>query len=315
MFLHAREGHVEPLGKRRDRSVRTPELLQNTAPGGVRECSERDIEVGLDPLNHMVQCTRWSDGMQWEAGAPAALSAVHLTHDQRHSVAETGTACDGVPIPRLPPLNGSSNLADYQGLPCCLDDGLCDRVHAVDFENTFHLGEKPVQQPKVATGDSDDGRYRVVSPRLRWQPDARRHPLLTQQLANLCRTQGTEFMHEADARVKLREPRQALLKARHADKDQPNLALLDKSFRLSERFRLRFGAEFNNVFNHPLRPPSGDQSVELLGTFDLAVNPTTRQIQIDSLDRNLDFGRFFNSYNQEGIDNRRTIRLTLRLTF
>src|SRR5688572_9193608 len=85
MFLHAREGHVEPLGKRRDRSVRTPELLQNTAPGGVRECSERDIEVGLDPLNHMVQCTRWSDGMQWDAGAPAALSAVHLTHDQRRS--------------------------------------------------------------------------------------------------------------------------------------------------------------------------------------------------------------------------------------
>jgi Carboxypeptidase regulatory-like domain/TonB dependent receptor-like, beta-barrel len=90
---------------------------------------------------------------------------------------------------------------------------------------------------------------------------------------------------------------------------------LDKSFRLGERFRLRFGAEFNNVFNHPLRPPSGDQTVGELGHFDLAVNQTTRQIQIASLDPNPDFGRFFNSYNQEGIDNRRTIRLTLRLTF
>jgi dihydrofolate reductase len=58
---------VEPPGKHRDRSVRTPELLQNTAPGGVRECSERDIDVGPDTLNHMVQCTRWSDGRQWEA--------------------------------------------------------------------------------------------------------------------------------------------------------------------------------------------------------------------------------------------------------
>ena len=81
---------MEPLGKRRDRSVRTPELFQNTAPGGVRECSERDIEVGLDQLNHMVQCTRWRDGMQWEAGAPAALSAVHLTHNQRYETADAG---------------------------------------------------------------------------------------------------------------------------------------------------------------------------------------------------------------------------------
>src|SRR6185436_7178234 len=102
MFLHAREGHVEPLGKRRDRSVRTPELLQNTAPGGVRECSERDIEVGLDPLNHMVQCTRWSDGMQWEAGAPAALSAVHLTHDQRRSVRLQPDRAEGAKRDRLP---------------------------------------------------------------------------------------------------------------------------------------------------------------------------------------------------------------------
>src|SRR5579864_8592571 len=33
MLLHAREGHVEFLGKVRDRSVGTPELLQNAASG------------------------------------------------------------------------------------------------------------------------------------------------------------------------------------------------------------------------------------------------------------------------------------------
>src|SRR6476661_5470707 len=57
MFPHARKGHVEPLGKGCDRSVRTPELLQNAASGGVRERAERGIEAGLAILSHMVQYT------------------------------------------------------------------------------------------------------------------------------------------------------------------------------------------------------------------------------------------------------------------
>src|SRR5262245_40266943 len=40
VLLHAREGHVEPLGKIRDRSVGMPELLQNTASGGIRDRRE-----------------------------------------------------------------------------------------------------------------------------------------------------------------------------------------------------------------------------------------------------------------------------------
>src|SRR5450432_4343092 len=55
MLLHARKGHVELPGKVRDRSVRTPELLQNAASGGVRERGERAIEAALSMLNHMVQ--------------------------------------------------------------------------------------------------------------------------------------------------------------------------------------------------------------------------------------------------------------------
>ena len=46
---------MEPLGKGCDRSVRTPELLQNAASGRVRERAERGIEVGLAILSHMVQ--------------------------------------------------------------------------------------------------------------------------------------------------------------------------------------------------------------------------------------------------------------------
>src|ERR1700730_7627301 len=55
VLLHAREGHVELLGKVRDRSVCTPELLQNAASSGVRERGERGIEAGSDILNHTAQ--------------------------------------------------------------------------------------------------------------------------------------------------------------------------------------------------------------------------------------------------------------------
>src|SRR5213593_1634391 len=64
MLLHARQGHVELLGKVRDRSVCTPELLQNAASGGVRERAERGIEARLAILNHMVQYTAQLDRMQ-----------------------------------------------------------------------------------------------------------------------------------------------------------------------------------------------------------------------------------------------------------
>src|SRR5687767_1106180 len=55
VLLHARQGHVELVGKVRDRSVCMPELLQNTASGGVRERGKRGIEAGPCILNHAVQ--------------------------------------------------------------------------------------------------------------------------------------------------------------------------------------------------------------------------------------------------------------------
>src|SRR5262245_765256 len=55
MLLHAGEGHVELLGKVRDRRVCTPELLRNAASGDIRERGERGIEARLGILNHMVQ--------------------------------------------------------------------------------------------------------------------------------------------------------------------------------------------------------------------------------------------------------------------
>src|SRR5215472_16498786 len=76
MFLHARKGHVEPFGKGCDRSVRTRELLQNAASGGVRERAERGIEVGLAILYHMVQYSTWVTALQWEAERPLRCRGV-----------------------------------------------------------------------------------------------------------------------------------------------------------------------------------------------------------------------------------------------
>ena len=47
---------MELLGKVRDRSLCTSELLQNAASGGIRERGERSIKAGACTLNHMVQC-------------------------------------------------------------------------------------------------------------------------------------------------------------------------------------------------------------------------------------------------------------------
>src|SRR6476620_935392 len=52
---HDRERHLERLGKFRDRSVGSSELLQNATPRGVRQCGERNIKSARRILNHMVQ--------------------------------------------------------------------------------------------------------------------------------------------------------------------------------------------------------------------------------------------------------------------
>jgi hypothetical protein len=90
---------------------------------------------------------------------------------------------------------------------------------------------------------------------------------------------------------------------------------LHKFFKLTETTQLEIGADLNNAFNHPLRSPA-DINFANLGTFFLDVDPATgRLLPITRFDPNPDYGRTNTSFTQEGIDNRRTIRLRLRLTF
>jgi hypothetical protein len=78
---------VELLGKVRDRSVCTPDLIQNATSGGVRERGERGIEAGLGILNHVVQYRTRIGGMQGEA--ERAVSSAAFTPNRPHFVADS----------------------------------------------------------------------------------------------------------------------------------------------------------------------------------------------------------------------------------
>jgi hypothetical protein len=92
-----------------------------------------------------------------------------------------------------------------------------------------------------------------------------------------------------------------------------------KDFRFGERVVASFGADFDNIFNHPIRMPDADFG----GSFDvfalvgdLAVVPTSpTTLTYEYADKNSEFGKANRTFPQEGIDSRRTTRLRLRITF
>jgi hypothetical protein len=97
-----------------------------------------------------------------------------------------------------------------------------------------------------------------------------------------------------------------------------------KDFRFSERVKAQFGADVNNVFNHPLLSPDASAGggcgvFALLGDFNVEVDQTTGKLlpinPATDVNLNSDFGRLKSSFKQEGIDSRRTVRLRLRITF
>jgi carboxypeptidase family protein/TonB-dependent receptor-like protein len=88
-----------------------------------------------------------------------------------------------------------------------------------------------------------------------------------------------------------------------------------KNFAVTEKFRLQVGADFNNVFNHPLWSPVGPE-IGQLGNFLVSLDQQGNSVILpENVFTNPDFGRNTVSTSQEGIDSRRSIRIRLRLTF
>jgi Carboxypeptidase regulatory-like domain/TonB dependent receptor len=100
---------------------------------------------------------------------------------------------------------------------------------------------------------------------------------------------------------------------------------IHKDFHATERLTFQFGADVDNIFNHPLFSPNADAgggggTFALLGEFNINVDPATGKLlpltAADIVpDSGTDFGRLISSFSQEGIDSRRTVRLRLRITF
>jgi hypothetical protein len=91
---------------------------------------------------------------------------------------------------------------------------------------------------------------------------------------------------------------------------------LHKFFSFTERTKLEVGADFNNVFNHPMPSPVADNSFVNIGDYNISLDAQNRPVILPGdINLNPDFGRTNLSYSQEGIDNRRSVRLRLRLTF
>lgn len=98
---------------------------------------------------------------------------------------------------------------------------------------------------------------------------------------------------------------------------------LHKDFHVTDRVGIQFGADVDNLFNHPLFSPDADAGggggeFAWLGSFTVRVDPATLKvlpIAPGDITRNDNFGRLLSSFSQEGVDSRRTVRLRLRITF
>ena len=98
---------------------------------------------------------------------------------------------------------------------------------------------------------------------------------------------------------------------------------IHKAFPIGERFVATLGADFDNIFNHPLLAPDanfggGGGTFAQLGDFNIRVDQNTGAVlPIAAADVNINslFGQLTNSFPQEGVLSQRTIRLRLRITF
>jgi hypothetical protein len=99
---------------------------------------------------------------------------------------------------------------------------------------------------------------------------------------------------------------------------------IHKAFPFGERVVATLGADFDNIFNHPLLAPDanfggGGGTFAEVGDFNITVDQKTGQVlpitDPSNINVNSVFGQLTNSFPQEGVLSQRTIRLRLRITF
>src|SRR5262249_25568340 len=95
-----------------------------------------------------------------------------------------------------------------------------------------------------------------------------------------------------------------------------------KNFKIGERVVASFGADFDNIFNHPIKMPNSDfgGGFDVFANFgDISVMPNSSTfptgLTYEDVSPNDLFGIPPQTFPQEGIDSRRTTRLRLRITF
>ena len=96
---------------------------------------------------------------------------------------------------------------------------------------------------------------------------------------------------------------------------------LHKNFKLSDRLNAMFGLDIANLLNHALYMPTQDYAggggdFARVGNFNIGVDQTTgKLLPITEITMNPSFGQLNQSFSQEGVEGRRTIRFRARITF
>jgi hypothetical protein len=172
---------VEPVGQIRDRGVGTSELLQNAAPGGVRERGERGIEPSLRILNHTVQYTLH------ESANASAFDEFETDIRENKIVPHSSRERPGDVKERQ---NGRSFGSAVRGPDCCIAAG-----SETELENTLKVETGEGSTPTPVSGRercSTDPRSR--RPMTWWRPSRTKR-------GSACRPRRTSWSTATPART------------------------------------------------------------------------------------------------------------------
>src|SRR5712692_6636412 len=116
-----------------------------------------------------------------------------------------------------------SDRPNDQTLACRLYRLRGHGLQGIDLHKAGDLGEEPLEQAEVASGNANDCREGLlVCDAVLWERHAEGEPLVLEELTDFRGTQRTKRMHEAHARIELRVPCPTFFDARHPNQDQPN---------------------------------------------------------------------------------------------